>query len=51
MSEKLWKWEDHDEMGKHYVCINCGCKIVTGRHDDWMPDKCPNCGEFKERDE
>ena len=47
MKYKNWIWEDHDEMGKHLICKKCGCKVVTGRHDEWTPDECPNCGEFK----
>ena len=41
---EIWKWEDSDEYGKHYICTKCGCKIVVQYNDQWTPEKCPNCG-------
>lgn len=44
-SKLLWRYDDYDQLGRHYYCINCGMGIVVDeRLGKWTPNECPNCG-------
>ena len=44
----IWRYEDHDEMGKHYKCKECGRGIVVGNEQE-LPVGCPFCNNGKIR--
>lgn len=38
-----WIWEDADEYGTHYVCADCGFKIIVTQTGTF-PTTCERCG-------
>ena len=44
----IWNFEDHDEMGKHYKCKECGRGIVV-KNEQALPADCLFCNKMKIR--